>query len=152
MPRTKNVPVRNKKSKTELPAVNAEPEEEIIDLTLDSPITTKLPRRSRGQRPFQPSVTINLDEDGIIDLDDSQENDKQTNRKSSDFAENLPRGHGVNCPVCFENLANQSINAMTTPCGHVFCEDCLKTICGRKKICSLCQRPVRFDKCIKLHI
>lgn len=156
MPRTKNVPVRNPKgaaanedepqqlqldeSVLEVP----QPAMDVIDLTLDSPKMTTKP------------ITINLDEDVVIELDDDLDEvapsrQMTINRRSSLNLRNQQQA--LSCPVCFENFSSDnSVHAMTTPCGHVFCEDCLKTISSQKKVCPICQRSLKLAKCIRLHI
>lgn len=91
----------------------------------------------------RPAVIINLDE--TISLDDNLNN--TPNQKTVS-----PRKPGLNCPICLESLADENIKAMTTPCGHVYCLDCLKKVTVEKKKCSLCQRAITFSKCIRLHI
>ncbi|XP_008204867.1 uncharacterized protein LOC100680139 [Nasonia vitripennis] len=149
---------------------------DIIDLTQDSPMNTalRLSRARAGHNPeeiaieqdqsegdsviltyesdstpmakkpkLKPAVIINLDE--TVSLDDNLNNTPNQNTVS-------PRKPGLNCPICLESLANENIKAMTTPCGHVYCLECLKKVTTEKKKCSLCQRPISFARCIRLHI
>ncbi|XP_023316840.1 uncharacterized protein LOC106659612 [Trichogramma pretiosum] len=58
----------------------------------------------------------------------------------------------LTCPVCLEDLTNENIKTMSTPCGHVYCMECLKAVTETNKKCSLCQRKITFSKCIRLHI
>jgi SWI/SNF-related matrix-associated actin-dependent regulator of chromatin subfamily A3 len=40
-----------------------------------------------------------------------------------------------NCSICFDTLSNPSL----TPCGHIFCKDCLEMCLQVKKECPMCK-------------
>ena len=40
-----------------------------------------------------------------------------------------------NCTICFEELDNPSL----TPCGHIYCKECLETCLKYKKTCPMCK-------------
>ena len=40
-----------------------------------------------------------------------------------------------NCSICFDTLSNPSL----TPCGHIFCKDCLEMCLDVKKECPMCK-------------
>jgi SNF2 family DNA or RNA helicase len=39
---------------------------------------------------------------------------------------------------------------MLTPCGHIFCERCIKTCIDNKPECPLCKTNITFDKLVKI--
>ncbi|XP_011502292.1 PREDICTED: E3 ubiquitin-protein ligase RNF4-like isoform X1 [Ceratosolen solmsi marchali] len=143
--------------------------EDIIDLTQDSPnVAFTLPRtsieelsleseniepinkRPRKRQKFfkNSSVIIHLDE--TINLDDSSNNTNIT--KQIPVLAKTENKSILSCPICLDNLSDENIKTMSTPCGHVFCLECLKAITQTKSKCSICQRPIKFSKCIRLHI
>jgi len=62
----------------------------------------------------------------------------------------------ISCPVCMESVgdlkkANRKI--LTTPCGHLFCDVCLKaSLQAQQNKCPQCRKKVTFSKCIALFI
>ena len=40
-----------------------------------------------------------------------------------------------NCSICFDELSNPSL----TPCGHIFCKECLDLCLQVKKQCPMCK-------------
>ena len=44
----------------------------------------------------------------------------------------------LRCPICWEGLKNPS----RTPCGHSFCDDCIRTALTHKRECPTCRLPV----------
>ncbi|XP_074102676.1 uncharacterized protein LOC141529858, partial [Cotesia typhae] len=58
----------------------------------------------------------------------------------------------VLCPICFEELLNTSLKAMSTKCGHIFCENCIVSFLSSKKKCPVCMAPVTRKGCIRLHL
>ncbi|XP_014214640.1 E3 ubiquitin-protein ligase RNF4 isoform X2 [Copidosoma floridanum] len=96
---------------------------------------------SRLQKPKRPAIVIDLDE--TVTLDDSAKTVGNQSQKEK----------SLSCPICLENfITNQDLKPMTTPCGHLFCFECLKKITKSTKKCSMCQRPLSFGACIRLHI
>jgi hypothetical protein len=51
------------------------------------------------------------------------------------------------CPVCFNTLASTYM----TPCGHNFCEGCLKECLNRKHVCPCCNKEVEPKSIVKNH-
>lgn len=47
----------------------------------------------------------------------------------------------LECAVCFEDFHGQNIS--TTPCGHLFCSECIKNAIKHRQICPTCKTPVR---------
>lgn len=45
------------------------------------------------------------------------------------------------CPVCMESL--QKVNAVSTFCGHIFCETCIKKVKLSSKKCPTCRKVLR---------
>ena len=45
---------------------------------------------------------------------------------------------GENCPICFENLSNNK-NKCFTPCGHVFCFECMVKTLNTSNTCPYCR-------------
>ncbi|KAJ8673000.1 hypothetical protein QAD02_004261 [Eretmocerus hayati] len=101
--------------------------------------------KARRRNLSKPAVIINLDE-----------TDNQLGSPDKPQTKSVPTNNNKNsvlsCPVCLDSLADENVKAMTTPCGHVYCLDCLKNVTQQRKRCCICQRPITFAKCIRLHI
>eukprot|EP00762_Andalucia_godoyi_P004076 ANDGO_06338.mRNA.1 Putative SWI/SNF-related matrix-associated actin-dependent regulator of chromatin subfamily A member 3-like 2 len=46
------------------------------------------------------------------------------------------------CAICFEEISDES-TTLVTPCGHVFCSDCLERALSVRSLCPMCRDPVR---------
>ncbi|RIA93196.1 hypothetical protein C1645_735763 [Glomus cerebriforme] len=68
----------------------------------------------------------------IIDDDSSVED-------PSSAGSPLPsRGLQLKCAICLDHPKDVSF----TPCGHMFCRECISTALKTQKVCSLCRRPL----------
>lgn len=52
----------------------------------------------------------------------------------------------INCPICLCT----AISPVSTLCGHLFCETCLKTAMRRKKECPICRTKLTKKKIHRL--
>lgn len=48
---------------------------------------------------------------------------------------------GFECPICMDTLKGKDTS--TTPCGHIFCTECIRTAMLTKKFCPICKKSVR---------
>ena len=56
----------------------------------------------------------------------------------------------IGCSTCLEPFDSRS-NISTTPCGHVFHTECLKTwLDNGQNLCTQCRKPCTKEKIIKL--
>lgn len=58
-----------------------------------------------------------------------------------------PRTMNIICPICFEQLGNT--RAISTSCGHVFCDECIKQSLRMAKKCPLCNK--KLSKANQMH-
>lgn len=65
-------------------------------------------------------------------------------------SQNVIKRGRFECSICFESLDNQDIS--TTPCGHLFCSDCIGTAVRNRKACPLCQKPVQLNGLRRLYL
>lgn len=134
----------------------------IIDLTKDDPNTViRLSRcyekeetlsktAQKKQKINKKPDVINLDE--TIYLDDSCSNNINMTKQISLSKKSKNNKKSLSCPICLDSLSNENIKAMSTPCGHLYCLECLKAVIQTKSKCSICQRSIKLTKCIRLHI
>ncbi|KAJ7098543.1 AMP-dependent synthetase and ligase [Mycena belliarum] len=61
--------------------------------------------------------------------------------------EKLPQEMGLACPICEEFPENMTV----TPCGHLFCELCIKQAISEQKRCPVCSTETTVDRCIKVN-
>ena len=53
----------------------------------------------------------------------------------------------TNCNVCFDTM----LDPVLTPCGHIFCETCIKCCIDIKPECPLCKNNITSDKLLYLN-
>jgi hypothetical protein len=61
----------------------------------------------------------------------------------------------ISCPICLSDLDEiKSANGkmMSTPCGHLFCADCLKQAIKANLRCPQCRAKTQITKCHILHL
>uniref|UniRef100_A0A1A9VU29 RING-type domain-containing protein n=1 Tax=Glossina austeni TaxID=7395 RepID=A0A1A9VU29_GLOAU len=54
----------------------------------------------------------------------------------------------INCGICWESVAGPT----TTPCGHVFCRECIRRALRSNRKCPCCKRDVLHKELIRLFI
>ncbi|KAJ8675032.1 hypothetical protein QAD02_010818 [Eretmocerus hayati] len=69
---------------------------------------------------------------------------------------NDKEGRELDCPICFVNLLDSNVKVMVTPCGHMFCLECLKTSSNKSNNavmrCSICRKQILFRSCTLVHL
>uniref|UniRef100_A0A903Z026 RING-type domain-containing protein n=1 Tax=Anopheles minimus TaxID=112268 RepID=A0A903Z026_9DIPT len=66
---------------------------------------------------------------------------QQTNSGGTHTAiQGNPRSMSIICPICYEQLGNT--RAISTSCGHVFCDQCIKKSLRTAKKCPLCNKSL----------
>ncbi|XP_035209413.1 E3 ubiquitin-protein ligase RNF4-like [Stegodyphus dumicola] len=66
-----------------------------------------------------------------------------------------PINSGLKCPVCLnfvENIVRNGINMVTTPCGHLFCNECMDSILKRTKQCPTCRKSLVKQRIRKIYL
>ncbi|KAF3425665.1 hypothetical protein E2986_07352 [Frieseomelitta varia] len=56
----------------------------------------------------------------------------------------------LTCPICYEQLSSK-IKPMSTPCGHIYCTQCLKLALHKIKKCPTCQKTIKLQSCTRLY-
>lgn len=134
---------------------------DFIDLTQDSPITSRWISTRRSGHPSQNRPTVIHDlrtrervpttyqlADGVINLDDTlQSSVPLPNAGSNKSKEKVSP---PSCPICFEDLS-PALKPISTRCGHVYCSDCLQATLRLRKKCPMCQSCISEKTCIRLH-
>ncbi|KAJ7663603.1 AMP-dependent synthetase and ligase [Mycena rosella] len=61
--------------------------------------------------------------------------------------EKHPEDIGLVCPICHGFPQDMTV----TPCGHLFCESCIKGAVSEHQKCPLCSAPAAMTNCVKVH-
>ena len=78
---------------------------------------------------------------------------KEANRKVSTFIDDLSITHNVTLFFHLDLSFDVIFQILTTPCGHLFCDVCLKaSLQAQQNKCPQCRNKVIFAKCIALFI
>lgn len=150
---------------------------DFIDLTQESPVNkaagihmTKNASKLRKHRSCKQQTMFyhNLTESGAASNssnNDANQNDSQTPVEIIELDDTLSPSHKESkyigasdsgnvvvlaCPICFEKLSSE-LKPMFTPCGHIFCNECLELSIRNKKKCPKCQRSIRLQTCKRLY-
>nr|NP_001246302.1 uncharacterized protein Dmel_CG43058 [Drosophila melanogaster]AFH08056.1 uncharacterized protein Dmel_CG43058 [Drosophila melanogaster] len=54
------------------------------------------------------------------------------------------------CPICMENVRRRQPAA--TPCGHVFCYDCIQKAIGDYKKCPMCNKKIMYKQLTRIFL
>ncbi|CAG8696986.1 8884_t:CDS:2 [Dentiscutata erythropus] len=79
-----------------------------------------------------PNVHLNSE---VIVIDDD---DSSTETIPSSTASSSQKGLLLKCSICLDHPKDVSF----TPCGHIFCFECITTAVKTQKMCALCRRQV----------
>lgn len=60
---------------------------------------------------------------------------------------NITSGSSMKCALCLERLRDKTV----TPCGHLFCWNCITEWCVSKPECPLCRESVQLSRLVFLH-
>ena len=65
-----------------------------------------------------------------------------------------PQPSSNQCPVCFEGLQElpPGINVLATPCGHLFCSDCLNQHLGNSNTCPTCRKSFQGEQPLQIFL
>eukprot|EP00794_Sanderia_malayensis_P005313 gene5312-5982_t len=114
----------------------------IVDLTLDnSPVVAPhdQPAASRAtRRNFQSELEFTAEESSEC-LNKNKDSPTKT----------------IKCPICMEDskqMARTNRQLVSTICGHVFCESCLKQAMKQQKKCPTCRRTITSKQFHPLYI
>lgn len=86
---------------------------------------------------------------GRVEVGLTEEQLKDCSYTSKD-AEELVIAEEDICPICHENLIEQTKNdkpACILACGHIYCDGCIKTWLGRQKTCPVCKVDLEDAYC-----
>lgn len=71
-----------------------------------------------------------------LDVPNKQIGDADGLNDSMDRSRNVR----LECPVCMESIAGRDISC--TPCGHLFCSECILNAAKNRKTCPSCNHPI----------
>ena len=76
----------------------------------------------------------------------------ETSENARSFSPTAPLLTSNQCPVCFEDLQDlpSGIDVLVTPCGHLFCSNCLNQHLENSNTCPTCRKPIQSNQ--PLHI
>ena len=52
------------------------------------------------------------------------------------------------CVICLENIEQLTV----TPCGHLFCNDCILSCIARQNLCPTCRQPVNRSQLVEVKV
>lgn len=64
--------------------------------------------------------------------------------------ENEAKTPQMECPICLKCIANQHLSV--TPCGHIFCSECIKTAITNRAACPTCNAAVQLVSLRRLYL
>ncbi|XP_070166957.1 E3 ubiquitin-protein ligase rnf8-like [Polyergus mexicanus] len=83
--------------------------------------------------------------------DKQDKNDKQDVDEYYTFESDNRMPVPLTCPICLETLCSR-LKPMTTRCGHLFCENCLKESIQKYKHCPTCKTTTKLRSCIRVYL
>lgn len=120
-----------------------------------------LPRRTLPRptlpQPTLPQPTLRTKPAKTVRVNEPKIKQVQSNNSPPSRATHAPV---VECPICMQThdqVKEQNGQMMATPCGHIFCKDCLKRLwqstgTGKMVKCPKCRTGISITKCIKIFI
>lgn len=56
----------------------------------------------------------------------------------------------MECPICFKCIVSQKLAG--TPCGHIFCFECIKEAITGRAVCPSCNKAVQLNALRELYL
>jgi len=102
---------------------------------------------SKGVSTTQPSQQS----DDIIEIPDSQMDisANQTNSNEKTQSGSTPIRKTIKCPVCLDDYSMFRVlgkQLVSTNCGHLFCNNCIKEVIKTSKSCPNCRKKIATQK------
>ncbi|KAF8780898.1 hypothetical protein HU200_000859 [Digitaria exilis] len=63
-------------------------------------------------------------------------------------AKEVPKEPTFTCPICWNKMEEPS----TTPCGHIFCDTCIKQAIKVQKKCPTCRKGLRANSAHRIYL
>ena len=78
----------------------------------------------------------------------------ETSENARSFSPTAPLLASNQCPVCFEDLQDlpPGINVLATPCGHLFCSNCLNQHLENSNACPTCRKSLQGDQSLQIFL
>lgn len=64
--------------------------------------------------------------------------------------ENEHKSPQMECAICLECVDSQEL--AVTPCGHLFCLECITEVINHRGICPMCTTAAQSDDLRRLHL
>lgn len=96
-------------------------------------IVMRPPRQSNRASPYEPPAAAHsrkiLPKPRNLNLDDSQNDNGEPSQRVK-----------ITCPICLDSSMKKKL--VSTKCGHIYCEDCLKLALQSLKKCPVCRKAL----------
>ncbi|KAH8297971.1 hypothetical protein KR018_003237 [Drosophila ironensis] len=113
---------------------------------------------SSSDEADEPHAQINQNQQNEETHDSSSSEDEQTiagkrrcDDEQSTSSKRVRRNQGCyKCPVCYRFVCSR--RPVATPCGHVFCSECITIVCRMDDRCPLCTCTIDIHDCIRIYM
>lgn len=124
---------RRRRNRTEVIVIEEDEETRSAHSGVQVEIVSSHNCRNQPQRA-QPKSTINSRESYVAG--------KKASKTKK--VEEPPKEPTFSCPICMSEI----VSPFSTTCGHIFCEQCIKTAIGVRKICPTCRTKLSYKNSI----
>lgn len=106
----------------------------------DLEVTNMNKRRNADLTPE--TINLEAEEQQVVEIPDEEANDEESKKRE------YKRVRDYKCPICFE----PPDVAIMTPCGHVFCCECLFQMVNNSRtprkggVCALCRKTINMKQ------